>query len=373
MEFYQLLNVFQDETYAQKVSEYYKCPILPFSRYFISGTADDFSYRFMREKMFSLTSKQKLFNSVASVKSADTILMPIDWNSYIFGNGEIERHYRNLAEKYGLPLIITHLGDRTSDIKGRNVIVLRTSKFKSDLTKNEIICPPVVDDLSEELEMPLLSKSPEPSIGFVGMTRKGEDNKNSFNLLKYGKRDLLLSLFYHVKLGQGAKRSGQFFRQKVLSLLGGSRGLQCDFIERGHWGLEKFSRQKVVARAQRDDYLQNIKRNQLSLSIRGAGNFSLRFYEILSAGRIPILIDTDCPLPSENTINYKEFCVVIDWRRLNSASEFLCEWYNSISEEELKGMQRNAKKAFLENLRFDVFSRRLFKEIVPDLLISRNS
>ena len=105
MEFSLLLNVFQDEAYAQKVSEYYRCPILPFSRYFISGTKDDFSYRFMREKMFGLMAREKFFNSANSVDSAEAILMPIDWNTYIFGNGEIERHYRNLSERHNLPLI----------------------------------------------------------------------------------------------------------------------------------------------------------------------------------------------------------------------------------------------------------------------------
>ena len=40
--------------------------------------------------------------------------------------------------------------------------------------------------------------------------------------------------------------------------------------------------------------------------MRGAGNFSYRFYETLMMGRIPIFIDTDCVLPFEELINFSD-------------------------------------------------------------------
>ena len=51
--------------------------------------------------------------------------------------------------------------------------------------------------------------------------------------------------------------------------------------------------------------------SSFSLCIRGNGNFSYRFYEALSFGRIPILIDTDVELPFESIINWKDHIIFI--------------------------------------------------------------
>lgn len=49
----------------------------------------------------------------------------------------------------------------------------------------------------------------------------------------------------------------------------------------------------------RREYYNNMLTGSFALCSRGGGNFSYRFYEALSFGRIPILIDTDCELPFE--------------------------------------------------------------------------
>ena len=41
----------------------------------------------------------------------------------------------------------------------------------------------------------------------------------------------------------------------------------------------------------------------------GTGNFSIRFYEALCNGRIPVLHDTDTLLPLDRLINWKKLCV----------------------------------------------------------------
>jgi hypothetical protein len=48
------------------------------------------------------------------------------------------------------------------------------------------------------------------------------------------------------------------------------------------------------------------------LCVRGDGNFSYRLYETLSAGRIPIIINTDLKLPLENLLNWKKHSIVIE-------------------------------------------------------------
>ena len=45
---------------------------------------------------------------------------------------------------------------------------------------------------------------------------------------------------------------------------------------------------------------------------RGNGNFSMRFYQTLSCGRIPILLNTDMRLPFEEEIKWNDIIVLGD-------------------------------------------------------------
>ena len=51
------------------------------------------------------------------------------------------------------------------------------------------------------------------------------------------------------------------------------------------------------------EYYENIKNSDYVLVFKRTGNFSIRLYETLMMGRIPIFINTDCLLPFNNHIN----------------------------------------------------------------------
>ena len=56
----------------------------------------------------------------------------------------------------------------------------------------------------------------------------------------------------------------------------------------------------------------NLRSATYALCIRGAGNFSARFYEALSFGRVPLFVDTRCVLPLEDDIDWRHHCVWVD-------------------------------------------------------------
>lgn len=83
--------------------------------------------------------------------------------------------------------------------------------------------------------------------------------------------------------------------------------VQTDFIIRtGFWAPEINSKIKA-----RQEYNLNLLSNRYALCVRGAGNFSYRFYEALSFGRIPILLDTDTSLPFSNIIDWNKHIIFI--------------------------------------------------------------
>ena len=81
--------------------------------------------------------------------------------------------------------------------------------------------------------------------------------------------------------------------------------------------------------------------------MRGAGNFSVRFYETLMMGRIPLLIDTDIRLPLSDEINWDNHCVIATPQ---NCIEKLIHFHNSKSEYELIKIQRENRELMLTKL-----------------------
>lgn len=86
----------------------------------------------------------------------------------------------------------------------------------------------------------------------------------------------------------------------------------------GFWAPEVTSKQKA-----RQTFYNNLLSGSFSLCIRGNGNFSYRFYEALSFGRVPILIDTDCVLPFSNEIDWSKHILKIDETQMDMLPELI--------------------------------------------------
>ena len=71
----------------------------------------------------------------------------------------------------------------------------------------------------------------------------------------------------------------------------------------------------------RQEYLHNMIDSDYMLVIRGAGNASFRLFETLCSGRIPVLVDTDCVLPYEEQVDWKQYCVWVDQTELPYIAE----------------------------------------------------
>ncbi len=363
-----MTKYFLDVAYCADQSVRTGIPVLPHARYYVRGTEDDSSYIFLREDIFKRLESIPLYSAVETTESADAVLMPLDFSAVHRTAPHIENHYRNLAEKAGLPLLVAHFGDNTEDVPGENLIILRYSKYRSTLRANEILCPSTSADLCAEADFPILEKPKRPSVGFVGMSQKSDTLGRLRRMFSYGKRDYMLSGLSLLSPSAGYRRSGLYFRSRVLNVLEKTEGVKCDFIQRNFWGREFTARREANKVRLRQDFLDNVARNIYLLCIRGAGNYSIRFFEILSAGRIPVIIDTDAPLPMEDIINYRSFCLFVDAKDLKQTGRHIIEHHASFDSDALIDMQLKAQRTFREKLRFDVFSERLFRETLPAML-----
>jgi len=108
------------------------------------------------------------------------------------------------------------------------------------------------------------------------------------------------------------------------------------------------------------NYQNHLLRNTYILCPRGYENFSFRFYETLSYGRIPVLIDTDTVLPPN--VNWDELCVRVPYEKMNDLENIIRNDYETKTEIEFIERQEKAIKV-MEELRQMTWLEDLIEEI----------
>lgn len=149
-----------------------------------------------------------------------------------------------------------------------NVYILRTSILKSRKGPQEFILPYIYEPLKEQ--MPVLKKGVRPRIAFCGQTHQLE-------------------------------------RRTAINILSSTSRVDREFLLRSSFWGGKPHDPIVVS-----EFNQNMASSEFNLCVRGNGNFSMRLYQTLSAGRIPVIIQSETYLPWEESIPWNEIAVIIN-------------------------------------------------------------
>lgn len=304
-------------------------------------------------KNFAFTSHE----FVDSIKEADFVLFP-----HAIKSKEdpllphVQQEVVN-AQGYGKYVVVFVGGDLSHNIFIDNAIVFKGSQYRYLLRSNEIIVPPFVEDLTEERPLYVRTKSSMPSISFCGWA--GFPSLISYS--KYLIRNSVLDIVA-LMLGQNHRRvhkKGLWFRRTAMRLLGQDSRINTNFITRTTFSASAKTI-SLPADIARREYIDNISNSDFVLTPKGDGNFSVRFFETLAVGRIPVLIDTDVVLPLESLINYDDFVLKVPYRNLNHIGNIVMDVYEGLTEEKFEAMQRAAREAYVKYLRYDSFFNTLF-------------
>jgi hypothetical protein len=82
-------------------------------------------------------------------------------------------------------------------------------------------------------------------------------------------------------------------------------------------------------------FKESLRDSLMVLCPAGTGKNTIRFFEVMSMGRIPILVSDDCMLPFEDKIDYSSFILRIDENQVEKADEIIADWIESHSIDEL--------------------------------------
>ncbi len=95
----------------------------------------------------------------------------------------------------------------------------------------------------------------------------------------------------------------------------------------------------------RERYLKICSSSLCIISPAGDGKNSIRFFEALSMGRLPLLI-SDAPLPFEGSIPYHRFVLRIPPEKKDSAGKLLIEWLAGMGDDDPMERCREARKTW---------------------------
>lgn len=223
-----------------------------------------------------------------------------------------------LAKKENKRLVHLCAGDVPPLIlpNDKQIIVLNTSILwtpKKPINQHIIPPPDVIDKFSHFL------KNPELSIGFVGQKNNG--------------------------------------REKICQYFTNS-GLKTNFILRNSYILNLQDNHKK-------EFEDNMNENLFTLCYRGRGNFSVRFYETLMRGRIPIQINSSSIFPYEDEIDYSEIGIFIEDEDLEKIDleKKIRDYYNSKSSEQLLQIQKNNRRIYEEYFHPEIYFSKIFHNV----------
>ncbi len=301
--------------------------------------------------------KEPIFDIVADPAQAEYFLIPYNYFNACKHGGYVE-HFIEFSNKYDKEIIIFDYTDYHEDIPVPNAVIFRYSLYRHQKKNYEYAVPPFTEDLSIGHPFEVRRKSIYPVISFCGWAGFTSFSQRLKFHIKNLRNDIkqLLSL----DRGLAVYKQGIYFRIKALSVLKKSPLVQTNFIIRSSFSghAKTISLDLIVARR---EYIENIANSDFVLMVKGDGNCSMRFYEALSLGRIPLFVDTDCVLPIEDELCYGDFMVKVDYRDIWRIDSIIADYYAKLSEKDFIEMQKSAKRAFVEHLRSDMFLKHIVK------------
>ena len=304
------------------------------------------------------------------LEDADLVILTMAWNYYV------ENGKRSLAINFVRECVIlnkkvlcVNAGDFGVRIPFfKNLIVLRSSGYKSMFTENEYAMPAFIEDpypkYFQSDQMTLREYAVKPKIGFCGHASLSS-SKATKEVLHSTLRNFMFYTGFTKDQPQDIFPTS-YLRASILDRLEKSDLVESNFIWREDYragvSSDKDSHPTSL------EFYNNLKKSDYIICVRGAGNFSVRFYETLAMGRIPVFVNTDSALPFDNSFDWKKHVVWIDYKDRKRITKRVSDFHKNLSAEEFKELQIENRKLWEDKLRLGSFFKQFFK-----LLFSRSN
>lgn len=330
--------------------------LLPFWGTYKEDKLWGFDRRFERY----MTYGNQYFELVDTPDEADYAVLPSDWIFYL-RHGEEERaiSFTRKMAQFGRRVIVFLRDDLDDQVPLDNAFVFRTSLYRSYRRPWEYAMTSWVGDIIKNYlgnQVNIREYHSKPVVGFCGYAYGGEKK-----ILRRRLKKALLQLGDSVGLTKRPDDHHMVLRSRSLRNLQKSSSITTNFIIRdGYFGgsRRQLGEKENAIWEVRRQYVENLISSDYCLAVRGKGNYSFRFYEILASGRIPIFIDTDCVLPYDFIVDWKQYCIWVDASELPHIGEKIMDFHSKLSRKQYQELQHECRQVWLDWVSPDGFFSR---------------
>ena len=295
------------------------------------------------------------------VKAADMVLAPYRHVWFLRHDKTLFDECVHTAKKAGIPLLIDGAGDVEYPIVVKNAYILRIGGYRFISERGRIQIPPLADDLLERCrggQLTIRQKGEgNPSVGFAGWTKL-----SPMQYLRTVIKELPVRFRSISDPRYRACIKGVLWRQKAIEILQHSPLVDFHFRTRSSFSASHKTAEGDMRKLQ-EEMVDTILQSDYALDVRGDANDSTRLFEILSLGRIPVIIDTERNFPFSDKVDYSSFALIVDFRDIHYLPERIAEFHKNISSERFEQMQRNARDAYINYFRIDALMRPISGEL----------
>jgi hypothetical protein len=278
------------------------------------------------------------FLRLSTLPDCDVGVFPLSWESAEARAAELGRRFTSVCREAGKTPVVFHGHDSTDPIPFDGV-VFRTSLLRSQRGPSDFAQPAWSEDLLARYldgEVRVRLKQARPVVGFCGSTLATPPTPTF--------ADRLRGLLGHDEPDATPALVGDHPRTHALLAVDRDRRLEANFIlHRDFWAGAGDSASLAHARR---EFVQNLLASDYGLCVRGSGNFSFRFYETLCLGRIPVFVDTDCVLPLDFDIEWRDYCVWVDADDIDRIGDHVLEFHESLGDAEFEERQRACRRVW---------------------------
>jgi glycosyltransferase involved in cell wall biosynthesis len=303
----------------------------------------------------------KCYAVTDDIKTAEMVLPPYPHVWFLRHDKALFNECVHTAEKACIPLLIDGTGDVEHAISVKNAYILRYGGYRFLPENRSIHIPLPSDDLLErcrEGKLQVREKGKgKPIVGFAGWA-----SLSPYQLLRTIVKELPVRARGLFDARYRACTKGVLWRRKTVRILQNSSLITFQFQNR-----KSFSGSSKTAEGDllelREQMVETILWSDYALDVRGDANASTRLFEILSLGRIPVIVDTERNFPFSDKIDYTSFALIVDFRDIKKLPEKIAEFHKNISPELFEQMQRNARDAYIRYFSVDALMPLIIGEL----------
>lgn len=315
---------------------------------------------FTRQVFESYPFDTSQYEIVDDLERAHIVMLPYRYDVAALHFPDLIEEVLQVAREAGKKVLIDAMGDIDQPVPYPDVIVLKYGGYRFEKKANEITLPPFADDLLERYckgSLSVRAKTEVPIVGFAGWLAAPLARRWYWRL-----RNLRAEVQGLFDDRSRALRKGIFVRRAAVRALRHSALVATNIVSRVTYS-GNIKTATGDMETLRREFVENALASDLCLDVRGDANNSTRLFEILSLGRVPLIIDTERNFPFSDELDYHSFSIVVDFRDLPAVPEIARRAYDAITPQAWREMQVSARAAYAEWFRPDAMTKHLVAAI----------